>query len=126
MVNGRQHLTDFTGTAAAAGTTFWPALLQATALMFVAYTGYGRIATLGEEVHEPRVTIPRDRCHAVDVGLQYVAVAVVAVASVGAGTLGGAARAEAAPARSGGPAVLGPRHAGRGGRRAMAAMSACC
>jgi hypothetical protein len=33
--------------------------LQACALMFVAYTGYGRIATLGEEVIEPRRTIPR-------------------------------------------------------------------
>ena len=33
--------------------------LYATALMFVAYTGYGRIATLGEEVREPRRTIPR-------------------------------------------------------------------
>ena len=33
-------------------------LLQATALMFVAYTGYGRIATLGEEVREPRTTMP--------------------------------------------------------------------
>jgi len=35
------------------------ALASATALMFVAYTGYGRIATLGEEVVEPRKTIPR-------------------------------------------------------------------
>jgi len=26
--------------------------------MFVAYTGYARIATLGEEVIEPRRTIP--------------------------------------------------------------------
>ncbi|HEX2475782.1 MAG TPA: APC family permease, partial [Lacipirellulaceae bacterium] len=34
-------------------------LLHATALMFVAYTGYGRIATLGEEVREPAMTIPR-------------------------------------------------------------------
>ena len=34
-------------------------LLQAAALMFVAYTGYGRIATLGEEVKEPRRNIPR-------------------------------------------------------------------
>ncbi|MEM7392613.1 MAG: APC family permease, partial [Verrucomicrobiota bacterium] len=31
----------------------------ATALMFVAYTGYGRIATMGEEVREPRKTIPK-------------------------------------------------------------------
>ena len=30
------------------------ALLQASALMFVAYTGYGRIATLGEEVHKSK------------------------------------------------------------------------
>ena len=35
-----------------------PELFEATALMFVAYTGYGRIATLGEEVKEPRRTIP--------------------------------------------------------------------
>lgn len=34
-------------------------LLEATALMFVAYTGYGRITVLGEEVVNPRRTIPR-------------------------------------------------------------------
>ncbi len=34
-------------------------ILQATALMFVAYTGYGRIATLGEEVVNPQRTIPQ-------------------------------------------------------------------
>lgn len=42
----------------------WPAkdsfasFAQAVGLMFVAYTGYGRIATLGEEVKSPRRTIP--------------------------------------------------------------------
>jgi APA family basic amino acid/polyamine antiporter len=36
-----------------------PDLLQVTALMFVAYTGYGRIATLGEEIKNPRRNIPR-------------------------------------------------------------------
>lgn len=34
-------------------------LLAATAFLFVAYTGYGRIATLGEEVKEPARIIPR-------------------------------------------------------------------
>lgn len=34
------------------------ATMQATALMFVAYAGYARIATLGEEVVNPRRTIP--------------------------------------------------------------------
>jgi APA family basic amino acid/polyamine antiporter len=35
------------------------ALLAATAFVFVAYTGYGRIATLGEEVRDPARIIPR-------------------------------------------------------------------
>ncbi|ORZ40754.1 amino acid permease-domain-containing protein, partial [Catenaria anguillulae PL171] len=33
--------------------------LEASALMFVAFTGYGRVATLGDEVRDPQVTIPR-------------------------------------------------------------------
>ncbi len=40
-------------------TPWWQSLFAGTAFMFVAYTGYGRIATLGEEVHDPRHTIPR-------------------------------------------------------------------
>lgn len=36
----------------------WREFFGATALLFVAYTGYGRIATLGEEVREPKRTIP--------------------------------------------------------------------
>ncbi len=38
--------------------SWWQVLPEATALMFVAYTGYGRIATLGEEVRNPQRTIP--------------------------------------------------------------------
>ena len=34
-------------------------VLQATGLLFFAYTGYSRIATLVEEVHNPKRTIPR-------------------------------------------------------------------
>lgn len=34
-------------------------IFHVTALMFVAYTGYGRIATLGEEIQNPRRNIPR-------------------------------------------------------------------
>lgn len=33
-------------------------LIEAAALVFVAFTGYGRVATLGEEVSNPRRTIP--------------------------------------------------------------------
>ena len=80
------------------GAAFVPSLLHATALMFVAYTGYGRIATLGEEVHDPRVTIPRAIVLALGISaLLYISVAAVALAAVGAADLAGATRAEAAP-----------------------------
>lgn len=73
-------------------------LLEATALMFVAYTGYGRIATLGEEVVEPRRTIPRAIVITLVVsGMLYVAVAVVAVAAAGADRLSAATQGQAAP-----------------------------
>ncbi|MDZ7802053.1 MAG: APC family permease [Trueperaceae bacterium] len=61
-----------------------PALLYASALMFVAYTGYGRIATLGEEVRDPARTIPR----AVVAALLVVMALYAAVALVGVGTAG--------------------------------------
>ncbi len=73
-------------------------LLQAAALMFVAYTGYGRIATLGEEVNDPARTIPRAMIITLLVTMVlYMAVAVVGVGSVGAEVLSGAAQTEAAP-----------------------------
>lgn len=59
-------------------------LLQATALMFVAYTGYGRIATLGEEVRQPRKTIPKAMIVTMIVTMTlYITVAVIGVAAVG-------------------------------------------
>lgn len=60
-------------------------LLEATALMFVAYTGYGRIATLGEEVKDPKRNIPRAIITTLLVTMVlYVAVAYVAVGVAGA------------------------------------------
>lgn len=73
-------------------------LLEATALMFVAYTGYGRIATLGEEVREPRRSIPRAIVVTLGVSMAlYVSVAAVAVALAGADGLAAATREQAAP-----------------------------
>jgi len=62
----------------------WGGVAESSALMFFAFTGYARIATLGEEVANPKVTIPR----AVIITLissiiLYGAVAVVAVGGVG-------------------------------------------
>lgn len=80
----------------------WPpdglALLHATALMFVAFTGYGRIATLGEEVHEPERSIPRAIVITLLVTMVlYVAVTTVAVGIAGAEALAQATTADAAP-----------------------------
>ncbi|HSM02800.1 MAG TPA: APC family permease [Acidimicrobiia bacterium] len=73
-------------------------LLEATALMFVAYTGYGRIATLGEEVHHPAKTIPR----AIIVTLVatvalYLAVTATGIGAAGADGLADATGGTAAP-----------------------------
>ena len=73
-------------------------LLHACALMFVAYTGYGRIATLGEEVAEPHRTIPTAIILTLIISmLVYVAVAVVAVGAAGAEKLQAATTKNAAP-----------------------------
>lgn len=63
----------------------WRGTLEAAAILFFAYTGYARVATLAEEVREPRRTIPR--AIGITIGgavLLYAAVAVVAVGAVGA------------------------------------------
>ena len=79
------------------GTAAWPAslsdgppLAEAVALAFVAFTGYGRLATLGEEVRDPAVTIPR----AVLLTLAVTAALYLAVAA--------AVAAAPAPARAAG------------------------
>jgi basic amino acid/polyamine antiporter, APA family len=73
-------------------------LLHASALMFVAFTGYGRIATLGEEVREPERSIPRAIVITLIVTLVlYVAVTTVAVATAGADALAQATESDAAP-----------------------------
>ncbi len=64
----------------------WRGTLESAALLFFAYTGYARIATLAEEVREPRRTIPR--AIGITIGgavLLYLAVAFVAVGTIGAG-----------------------------------------
>jgi APA family basic amino acid/polyamine antiporter len=91
------------------------AVLQSAGLIFFAFAGYARIATLGEEVREPARTIPR--AIPLALGITIVVYAVVAVSAlaaagphglesatapltaavdkVGAGALGGVVRAGA-------------------------------
>jgi APA family basic amino acid/polyamine antiporter len=75
-----------------------PGLLEATALMFVAFTGYARIATLGEEMQDPARTIPRAIIATlVASAVVYIAVGAVGIATIGPDALAEAARAEVAP-----------------------------
>jgi APA family basic amino acid/polyamine antiporter len=63
----------------------WRGLLSGAAIMFFAYTGYARVATLAEEVHDPSRTIPRAIILTLaTTSLLYVAVVLVALGAVGA------------------------------------------
>lgn len=62
----------------------WYGILQSAGLLFFAFAGYARIATLSEEVREPRRTIPRAILIALGVtAVVYAAVAVTLLATLG-------------------------------------------
>ena len=61
-----------------------PGVLQAAGLLFFAFAGYARIATLGEEVREPARTIPR----AIPIALAITLIAYAAVAATVIAVLG--------------------------------------
>ena len=76
-------------------------LFESIALMFVAYTGYGRIATLGEEVKSPRTTIPVSIMTTLFVSMSlYGLIAFVAIQSIGAKRFGTIATTGNAPLRT--------------------------
>jgi APA family basic amino acid/polyamine antiporter len=72
-------------------------VLQATALLFFAYSGYARPITIAEEVQEPATTLPR----VVIISMALTTTLYVAVALAGLGTLGPEGMgADAAPLRA--------------------------
>jgi APA family basic amino acid/polyamine antiporter len=81
----------FLGISAVKTTSFEPfaptglqGVLSASAIIFFAYTGYARIATLGEEIKEPEKTIPK----AILTSLIITAIVYVIVTTVGIGLVG--------------------------------------
>src|SRR5690554_3801222 len=59
-------------------------IAEAAALLFFAFTGYGRIATLAEEVKEPKKTIPKAIIITIITAiLLYIVIAVVAIGVIG-------------------------------------------
>ncbi|MEU6062928.1 MULTISPECIES: APC family permease [Streptomyces] len=84
-------------------------VLQAAGLLFFAFAGYARIATLGEEVRDPAHTIPRAIPLALGITLAVYACVAVAVLSVlGADGLGHASAPLADAVRAAGAAGLVP------------------
>ncbi|MEU9134086.1 APC family permease [Kitasatospora sp. NPDC048540] len=84
-------------------------VLRAAGLLFFAFAGYARIATLGEEVRDPARTIPRAIPLALGITLLvYTAVAVAVLAVLGPQRLAGAAAPLADAVRAAGSAGLVP------------------
>ena len=84
-------------------------ILQAAGLLFFAFAGYARIATLGEEVIDPTRTIPRVIPIALGVTLVvYATVAISALLAVGPDALAEATAPLAAATRAGSLSWLTP------------------
>lgn len=65
--------------------TGWYGVLQSAGLLFFAFAGYARVATLGEEVREPRRTIPRAILLALAITVAvYAGVALTLLTTLGA------------------------------------------
>lgn len=64
------------------GDATFTGVLQAAGLLFFAFAGYARIATLGEEVRDPRRTIPRGIAIALGTTLVVYAAVAISVLSV--------------------------------------------
>jgi APA family basic amino acid/polyamine antiporter len=80
-------------------------VLQAAGLLFFAFAGYARIATLGEEVRDPERTIPRAIPLALAITLVlYLAVGVAALSGAGAAALAASSRPLATAADAAGAA----------------------
>jgi APA family basic amino acid/polyamine antiporter len=97
------NLRPFTGDGGIRG------ILQAGGLLFFAFAGYARIATLGEEVVDPTTTIPRAIPIALGITLLvYALVAVSALLAAGSESLATADAPLAAAVDAGGLAALSP------------------
>lgn len=68
----------------------WRGTLEAAALLFFAYAGYARVATLGEEVREPARNLPRAiLLTLLGSAFLYAAVVLIAVGVAGTEAIGG-------------------------------------
>lgn len=80
----------------------WRGIMESAGLLFFAFAGYARIATLGEEVEDPTRTIPKAIPRALAITLVvYFVVAVSALAAIGSSALAGSDAPLATAVRAG-------------------------
>jgi len=116
---GRVVPTDATGDSGPLG------VLQAAGLLFFAFAGYARVATLGEEVRDPARTIPRAVLGALAAVLVlYAVVAVTALGVLGQESLAGSAAPLADVVRASGAPGLVPVVAGAAALAALGSLLA--
>jgi len=105
-LGGGQSATSHLGSLTAGG---WGGILQSAGLLFFAFAGYARIATLGEEVIAPERTIPRAIPIALGITLVvYATVAASALLAAGPETLASSPAPLAAAVRAGSLDALSP------------------
>ena len=103
IAGGTRHLSE--GPAG----NGWYGILQSAGLLFFAFAGYARIATMGEEVRSPQRTIPRAIVVALGITLAiYAVIAVTALTALGPEGLAASSAPLADLARSGGWEWAGP------------------
>ncbi|GGF17754.1 APC family permease [Williamsia phyllosphaerae] len=87
----------------------WYGIVQSAGLLFFAFAGYARIATLGEEVHDPARSIPRAIVLALAIALAvYVVIAAISLAVLGPDRLAGSVAPLVDVATSGGSGWMDP------------------
>ena len=84
LSTGLPYRTDLSDWMPTANATGWYGTAQAAGLLFFAFAGYARIATLGDEVRNPARTIPR----AIHTALLFVVILYLVIAVTSIGTLG--------------------------------------
>ncbi|SON58971.1 putative transporter [Mycobacterium simulans] len=115
---GSTHLTTWSGTTVYG-------VLQSAGLLFFAFAGYARIATMGEEVRDPARTIPRAITIALAIAVAiYLVVAVAVLLAAGPDRLASAAAPLAEALRATGAARLVPVVAIGGAVASMGALLA--
>jgi APA family basic amino acid/polyamine antiporter len=105
-LGGGQASVDHLGPVGAGG---WRGIAESAGLLFFAFAGYARIATLGEEVVDPARTIPRAIPVALGITLAvYALVMTAALLAVGPHALAGATAPLATAVRAGSLDALAP------------------